>query len=524
MAGGNNLERRVIMLMQNQLPSELSPIAQGMVAIVAIGALSISPRFAWALGQESFGPAGEHISRSGDWPKGVEPLLRHPSRVYMSWVNGNEHSYYDGDIKTVNELLERFSQIHLAEHQVIIRPGQPSARSFHGKLTPYAVEFELPGGLYLHHVREYATTGLYSAIPRLIVHVDDALAKQLAELKVPDNTSLQGSAYRAKDALAQIDAHDRSLRGRAIAVLGVSGDSSPAVVKALKQVAASDADEYIRKAAQRAMTQLQQASDPTDRALRQQVAKYLKDHPLRLRIPEPGELLEAMREVDDQYAQGFTAKGTMIEPTSSDPGRLVAWTITMGNDRLVVQRRTVEDDDHPPTSGQRESTIYVGPDRMAMTQSTRLWVDGELIDSKPHTTFEPVGSTCDLLLGRAFWPLGRGYTRRIDRITQVEAEADGTLAVMAESDEGNLMMRWEMRVDPSADYLVRSAKAFRRNQPDPMYIVDNAGTLLASGRGTAHTARWTEGISAHPVSISVTSVSAKTDAELLRKAGEGLQQ
>jgi len=368
------------------------------------------------------------------------------------------------------------------------------------------------------------TTGLYCAIPRLIVHVDDALAKQLGELKVPDNTSLQGSAYRVKDALAQIDAHDRSLRGRAIAVLGESGDSSTTVAKTLRHVAESDADEYIRKAAQRAISQIERDSDPTGRALRQQVATYLKNHPLQLRIPEPGELLEAMREVDNQYAQGFTAKGTMIEPTASDPGRLVAWTITMGNDRLVVQRRAVEDENHPPTSGQRESTIYVGPDRMAMIQSSRLWVDGELIESKPHATFEPVGSTYDLVLGRMLWPLGRGYTCRIDRITQVEAEADGTLSVMAESDEGNLVMRWEMRVDPSADYLVRSAKAFRRDQPDPMYIVDNAGTLLAAGRGTAHTARWIEGISAHPISISVTSVSAKTDAELIRKTEEGLQQ
>ena len=187
---------------------------------------TVSAQHVWAMGQESFGPAGEQISRSGDWPRGVEDVLRHPSRVYWNWVNGNEHAYYDGDIETVNELLGLFAQIDLALHQVVIRPGSPSARSFHGTPTPYAVEFELPGGIYLHHIREYATTGLYSAIPRLIIHVDNALAKQLDELKVPDNTSLQRTAYRAKDALAQIDAHNSRLRAHRPPVSGDRGHAS----------------------------------------------------------------------------------------------------------------------------------------------------------------------------------------------------------------------------------------------------------------------------------------------------------
>ncbi|MBN1853955.1 MAG: hypothetical protein JW829_14585, partial [Pirellulales bacterium] len=116
----------------------------------------------WGMGEESFGPAGEHISRSGDWPKGVEAVLRHPSRVYWNWVNGNEHAYYDGDITAINELVDLFSQVDIKVRHVVVRPGRPSARSFHGKLTPYTVEFELPSGIYLHHIHELAATGLYS--------------------------------------------------------------------------------------------------------------------------------------------------------------------------------------------------------------------------------------------------------------------------------------------------------------------------------------------------------------------------
>ena len=108
------------------------------------------------MGMEAFGPAGEHIGRSPDWPKGVEDVLRHRSRAYWQWVNGNERAYYDGDIRTVNELLDLYSRVDLAEHPVVIRPGRPSANSFHGKLTPYVVEFDVPEGISLHHARKHA--------------------------------------------------------------------------------------------------------------------------------------------------------------------------------------------------------------------------------------------------------------------------------------------------------------------------------------------------------------------------------
>ena len=81
------------------------------------------------MGQESFGPAGEQISRSPDWPKGIEDVLRHRSRVYWYDVNGSEVAYYDGDVNTVNELLDLYSHSDLAKHPVVIRPGRPSAVS-----------------------------------------------------------------------------------------------------------------------------------------------------------------------------------------------------------------------------------------------------------------------------------------------------------------------------------------------------------------------------------------------------------
>ena len=160
----------------------------------------------------------------------------------------------------------------------------------------------------------------------------------------------------------------------------------------------------------------------------------------------------------------------------------------MGEERLVVEQRDVADEDHPLAEGRCEYSIYAGPERMGSIHGNRLWVDGKLIEAKPQATFEPVGSTYDLLIGRVLWPLGRGFSRRIDRITDISTRADGLLTVAAESNDGNLMRRWELLIDPSADFLVRAAKAFRRDDSEPAFVVETAGVLAGGGRSVAHTA------------------------------------
>jgi hypothetical protein len=468
---------------------------------------------------EGFGPAGEHIGRSGDWPKGVEEVLRHPSRVYWRCVNGYENAYYDGEIETVNELLKLFANVDLTSHHVVIRSGRPSARSFHGKLTPYAVQFELPGGFFLGRFRKHASTGLYALKPRLIVHVNEAMAKHVEELVVPDRVSLHETTHRVEDALAGIESGgDLSLRVRSITALGEAGDSAPVVMKALNRALASD-DETARDRAQRAIERIEQANSPGQRALKQKVTAFLKNHPQRLRTPRPTELLEILREIDDTYAQGFTAMGTMVELDLSSSGKLVAWTITMGDGRLVLRKRATGD---PQTPGQLEETIYVGPDQMAMIQRSRVYVNGNLIETKPHVTFEPVGPAYDILIGRVLWTLGRGITRSIRRISWVATKADGTLTAEAESHAGQ--MRWELTIDPQANYLVRFARGFHHRASEAAYTIDTAGVLAAGERSTTHTARWIEGASAAPISISVTTFSAEVDTELISQTEELLNQ
>lgn len=421
------------------------------------------------MGMEDFGPAGEFIGRSPDWPQGVEDVLRHPSRVYWNDVNGSQRAYYDGDLGSVNQLLDLYSRVALTEHPVVILAGRPVAKSFHGKLTPYVVNFDVPGRLEVNFRQRNGDTSFDSLMPQLTVCLDGKLVEQLDSLKIPKNVTLHAAPIRKEAALEQ----------------------------------------------------LLIASDPAGQTLRKRVADFVSSHPQRDRVLNAEELLAALKKTDAEYAKGFTARGTRVEPAPSGPGKLVGWTITMGGDRLVVEQRDVEDADHPPAAGRFEYAQYVGPTLMGSIHGNRVWVDGKLIEAKPQAEFEPVGSTYDLLIGRVLWPLGRGFSSQIDRITKIAPEPSGVLRVTAESDK-NFLSRWELTIDPRADFLVRAAEAYRREESTPAYSVQTAGTLTGDRRSVAHTARWIEGAAGPAVSIAVTSVSAAIDEELIEQTEERL--
>lgn len=473
-----------------------------------------------ALGFEEFGPAGEHIGRSSDWAKGVEDMLRHPSRVYQRDVNGYVQAYYKGGIDTINDLLDLFAKVDLPRHEVIIRPGTASAESFHGKQTAYEVEFDLPSGLLLHHAREHARSGLYSTTPRLILQIDDGLADKLGGLIVPAKVSMRTTAFRPEDALAHVDSDDRSLRFRAINFLGEAGNSTPDVAEALQR-ASENEDESIRNAAKRAIEKIEKANEPEARTLRERVDAFVKNHPQATAVPGAVELLETLQKIDAEYGEGFTATGTISRPGTTGPAQFAAWTVTMGNGRLVVEERAIEDGDETLSNGRFASTIYIGPDFMVMLHRGRIWVDGELIETQPVASFESPGTTYDLLVGRLLWPLGRGVSRQLECITEVVLRADGMLLVKG---DGRGQTHWEMCIDPASDYLIRSAKWFHGDEKASARSAENIGTIRESNRSVPHTARWTEGEAAYPVSISVSSVSDKMDDELIRRVEEELEE
>ena len=60
------------------------------MAVVGLCALSAD---VYGMGFEHVGNAPLNAVNYREW-KGVMPVVNHPSRVYHTWVNGNEHFYY----------------------------------------------------------------------------------------------------------------------------------------------------------------------------------------------------------------------------------------------------------------------------------------------------------------------------------------------------------------------------------------------------------------------------------------------
>lgn len=98
--------------------------------------------------------------------------------------------------------------------------------------------------------------------------------------------------------------------------------------------------------------------------------------------PDTRQRLDTLNRIDDEYARGFSATGTLVKPGLSGPQQLFEWKLTMGDGQLVLQQRAVDNADQVPAPGRYESTLYTGPRFMAMIHQGRIWFDGDSHDSK----------------------------------------------------------------------------------------------------------------------------------------------
>ncbi len=462
--------------------------------------ISAQAQNAAGLGFEEFGPAKKHMGVSPDWPKGAIPLRKHASRVYWQEVNGNDHSYFDGGVAEINELLKLFSEMELERHIVVVRSGRPTATSFGGKKTSYSVEFHLPSGIYLFHARRNAKSGLFSTTPRLFINLDAKLLKSRDKIAFPENVELHAHGFQ----LDQLLAAAKEGNSQAIRLLAEDGYDTNDAQTVIKDALKSD-NQYVKRAAEFSIGLLDLENEATSK-LRKEVAEFVASHALRYQEPTPQDVLSAIKTADSSYAtDGFMATGSLVD----ESGKLMNWTVMMGKNKLLIRQTAAADD----AVGVIDHTIFASPEYMGSIQISQYWVDGKLIRSKPFKNREPVGNTYDLLIGRVLWPLGISFSRRIDRVEQVSARPDGQLDIVAFGDD-NLGIRWELRVDPKADYLITQAKGFHARRDDRLaYHVDAMGVMRMNGRSVNHTSRWAEGPDAAPISIAVHSISSKPDID-----------
>jgi hypothetical protein len=144
----------------------------------------------YGLATEQIGPDKSNrfptVAQPG-WPKGLIELLRHPSRVYSIWVNGNENFHFKATPEEINELLSLFSKTRLRDHEVLIKPGTNTVKSFRGDSFDYNVSLQILSGIALAFSRDKERTDTHE--PRLTIYAGEGTSL-LKRLKLPANTTV----------------------------------------------------------------------------------------------------------------------------------------------------------------------------------------------------------------------------------------------------------------------------------------------------------------------------------------------
>jgi hypothetical protein len=250
------------------------------------------PSSAWALGEEHFGNAPLNELNYRDW-EGIMPLVNHPSRVYHTWVNGNEHFYYRGDLAALNDALRAFAAREAKLHEVVLRPGPGVVKSFNGvKTIPFGWNLHIQGGISRSTTRLHLASLIWPNDPVLTIYVDRDF--DLGKLEIPDKVSLVttpelGRRHReaiAKSSdttvrgwgaglLARIDSYstenmaaiakllddkDNWVRLNAAGALAVFGKKAAPLVPKLRESLISN-DKHLAEAAQRTVATIEQAAE-----------------------------------------------------------------------------------------------------------------------------------------------------------------------------------------------------------------------------------------------------------------------
>lgn len=157
--------------------------------LVAVWVLFCGARASHGMATEQVGPdsAQPHpTTAQPGWPAGIIKLLEHESRVYSIWVNGNENFYFKASQDEINELIQRFSQMRMRDHELRIKVGKKHVKPFDGEQIAYNVNFHLLEGIALFMTR--MGEGPQTNEPTLTLYLDPADDQVLVDrLTIPDH-------------------------------------------------------------------------------------------------------------------------------------------------------------------------------------------------------------------------------------------------------------------------------------------------------------------------------------------------
>lgn len=198
---------------------------------------------AWALGEEDFGNDPLNAANFTSWP-GVMPVVNHPSRVYHTWVNGNEQCYYQGDMAALNDCLLKFAEVQTEARDVVLRPGPGEVSSFDGsRKMPFSWHLQMFGGVSKYLLSLEGGNKVWSDHPVLTIYTGGAI--DLDKIEISKGVTLRSINEVKKRTLEGLKSKDKTVRGWSAGVLVSLDRYDPASRDAVAALL-SDPDNWVR--------------------------------------------------------------------------------------------------------------------------------------------------------------------------------------------------------------------------------------------------------------------------------------
>jgi thioredoxin-related protein len=235
----------------------------------------------WA--QQRIGNKPFHEINYKEW-KSIMPVINHESRVYHTWVNGNEHFYYQCGTKELNDILQKFATMDVDStntlndvlqsfaapsvdvREVVLRPGPETVMTFEKSPIGYNCLLHIQGGISRH---KEEGTNVFDKYPTMTVFVDGGNIT-LERIKIPAGVALIEVADLRGRYLQGLESKDRSVRGFAsyfLARVDVYNESNVLAIAKLLD----DEDRWVRSMAVAALSRFGQKARPALPALRRRM-------------------------------------------------------------------------------------------------------------------------------------------------------------------------------------------------------------------------------------------------------------
>ncbi len=208
---------------------------------LATGIFSFAASAAFGMATEEVGNDPLPEANYSQWQgTNIMPVINHTSRVYHTWVNGNEHFYYEGDAAALSDFLAKYAFVWVSPKEIVILPGPGGTSTFGGNPVRYDWRLHLLTGLAAAHfdARPGSEIELGERNPTLTIFVGSGNF-QLKDVKVPAGITLVGPDQLRERYLAALKSDDADLckqAARALAGLDPSNaENIPVFLKMLAE-------------------------------------------------------------------------------------------------------------------------------------------------------------------------------------------------------------------------------------------------------------------------------------------------